>query len=79
MKDVERLLNEIITHSLADPGGDPDWSQCMTAAKALVVLDTLGLKVEWDRAELERTLTGANIANEDFLTGLRNEKTGDQR
>lgn len=69
MKDltaVAKLLNEIITTTIAGPGGDPDWHHMKAAARAFIVLKTLKLPVD---AEEEYRCILRNIpanSDEDF-------------
>ena len=43
-REVEELLGDIITTCISGPGGDPDWCHMISAAKAFVALEKLGLK-----------------------------------
>ena len=65
-REIAINLRAIITENLCGPGGDPDDVNLAAAAIAFVTLEGMGEMDEGTR-EWERTLTGDNICNEDFL------------
>jgi hypothetical protein len=66
LKDLEKLLNGIITNGLYNPPGDPDWPQLAASAAAYKSLQLLGLKIEGEE-DVRLMLREENICEENFL------------
>jgi hypothetical protein len=64
-KETVKLLQEIVSTSLAGPGGDPDSSHCWAAAYATIILRNHGVKVHKDWITILRK---DNVHNNDFLS-----------
>lgn len=66
LKEMEKILNRIISNLLWGPCGDPAWENCRGAADAFILLKKLELKISAEN-EVRSFLEKDNICGENFL------------